>query len=130
SEKNRLLAAATAVYANAHAPYSKFRVGAAILLESGEVFSGCNVEKASYGLTNCAERSAIFAAVSQLGSARVKLRAVAVVNDHQVACSPCGACRQVMAEFASPEMVIFYLGANGVFVQKTMRELLPDSFSL
>lgn len=128
-QKEKLIGAARAAYERSYAPYSKFRVGAAILLESGEVFVGCNVENASYGLTNCAERSAIFAAVSQLGGEKVRLRAVAVVNDHEVACSPCGACRQVMGEFSSPEMVVYYLGANGI-VQRTMRELLPDCFSL
>lgn len=128
-QKEKLIAAAHAAYQRSYAPYSKFRVGAAILLESGEVYVGCNVENASYGLTNCAERSAIFAAVSQLGGEKVRLRAVAVVNDHEMACSPCGACRQVMGEFSSPEMVVYYLGANGM-VQRTMRELLPDCFSL
>ena len=121
--------AARLAAARAYAPYSKFRVGAAVLTDKGVIHAGCNVENASYGLTNCAERSAIFAAVSQLGAAQIRLRAVAVVNDQSVACSPCGACRQVMAEFSNPEMVVFYLGANGM-VQKTMRELLPDSFSL
>src|SRR5438046_10313072 len=97
SQKETLLQLARAAQQNAYAPYSNFHVGAAILLENGEIFTGCNVENASYGLTNCAERSAIFAAVSKLGGANVKIRAVAVVNDHDVACSPWGACRQVIA---------------------------------
>jgi Cytidine deaminase len=96
------------------------------LLESGQVFSGCNVENASYGLTNCAERSAIFAAVSALGGAAVKIRAVAVVNERNIACSPCGACRQVISEFG-PQAEIFYLGANGI-QRSTIGELLPDCF--
>src|SRR3954452_21081364 len=95
-QKQRLIAAARDVQARAYARYSNFRVGAAVLLENGEIFTGCNVENASYGLTNCAERSAIFAAVSKLGGANVKIGAVAVVNDHDAACSPCGACRQVI----------------------------------
>src|SRR5579862_6343991 len=103
--KEELLNLARAAQANAYAPYSKFRVGAAVLLENGDVFTGCNVENASYGLTNCAERSAIFAAVSKLGGGNVKIRAVAVVNDHDVPCSPCGACRQVIAEFG-PEAIL------------------------
>jgi cytidine deaminase len=126
--KERLLQRAREAQQNAYAPYSKFRVGAAILLDNGEIFTGCNVENASYGLTNCAERSAIFAAVSQLGAAAVRVKAVAVVNDHNVPCSPCGACRQVIAEFGS-EAVVWYQGVNGV-QQSTIRELLPECFSL
>ena len=127
-QKENLLCLARAVQQNAHAPYSNFRVGAAILLENGETFTGCNVENASYGLTNCAERSAIFAAVSKLGGPNVKIMAVAVVNDHDAACSPCGACRQVIAEFG-PNAVIWYQGRNGI-VENTMSTLLPDCFSL
>ncbi|MFL6438404.1 MAG: cytidine deaminase [Terriglobales bacterium] len=125
-EQAALLAAAKRAYENSYAPYSNFRVGAAILLEGGEVFSGCNVENASYGLTNCAERTAIFAAVSALGSKRVRIRALAVVNDRGVACSPCGACRQVISEFGAGAEV-FYLGPKGI-QRSSMRELLPDCF--
>jgi len=107
STKEQLLRLARTAQQNAYARYSNFKVGAAILLENGESFTGCNVENASYGLTNCAERSAIFTAVSKLGGGNVKIRAVAVVNDHDVACSPCGACRQVIAEFG-PEAIIWY----------------------
>jgi cytidine deaminase len=127
-KKAQLLNLARAAQQNAYAPYSKFRVGAAVLLENGEIFTGCNVENASYGLTNCAERSAIFAAVSKLGSANVKIRAVAVVNDHDAPCSPCGACRQVIAEFG-PEAIIWYQGRNGIH-ESTMEQLLPDSFRM
>ncbi len=112
-QKDHLLALARAVQQNAHAPYSNFRVGAAVLLENGDIFSGCNVENASYGLTNCAERSAIFAAVSKLGSKQVRIKAIAVTNDHNVPCSPCGACRQVIAEFG-PKAVIWYEGRDGI----------------
>src|SRR5947209_16477207 len=83
STKERLLNLARAAQQNAYARYSNFKVGAAVLLENGETFTGCNVENASYGLTNCAERSAIFAAVSKLGGANVKIRAVAVVKDRK-----------------------------------------------
>jgi len=127
-QKDHLLGLARAAQENAHAPYSKFRVGAAVLLENGEIFTGCNVENASYGLTNCAERSAIFAAVSKLGGANVKISAVAVVNDHDAACSPCGACRQVIAEFG-PNAVVWYQGRNGI-QENTISNLLPDCFSL
>src|SRR5438046_9409943 len=123
SQKETLLQLARAAQQNAYAPYSNFHVGAAVLLENGEIFTGCNVENASYGLTNCAERSAIFAAVSKLGSAKVKVRAVAVVNDQNAPCSPCGACRQVIAEFGK-DAVIWYQGKNGM-QQSTIRELLP-----
>ena len=99
-----------------------------MLLENGEIFTGCNVENASYGLTNCAERSAIFAAVSKWGGANVKISAVAVVNDHDAACSPCGACRQVIAEFG-PNAVVWYQGRNGI-QENTISNLLPDCFSL
>src|SRR5271154_2661648 len=90
--RKRLLAAARQAMKNAYAPYSKFRVGAALLTATGEVFLGCNVENASFGMTNCAERTAVFSAVAQLGP-KVEVRAIAVTNDHGVPCSPCGACR-------------------------------------
>ena len=113
---------------NAYAPYSKFRVGAAIQLEDGQLFAGCNVENASYGLTICAERSAVFTAVAKLGGEKVKIKAVAVVNSENVPCSPCGACRQVLAEFAR-DAVVYYQAKEGI-KSATMKELLPDSFSL
>jgi cytidine deaminase len=123
----KLLRAAKKVMKNAHAPYSKFRVGAAILLSNGKIFSGCNVENASYGMTNCAERTAIFSAVSQLGP-DIKIRAVAVVNDQGVPSSPCGACRQVIYEFG-PDATVFFPAANG-FKQAHITELLPEGFRL
>ena len=126
--KEQLLNLAREAQQNAYARYSNFKVGAAILLENGEIFTGCNVENASYGLTNCAERSAIFAAVSKLGGDNVKIRAVAVVNDHNAACSPCGACRQVIAEFG-PDAVVWYQGQDGI-QESTIRQLLPECFSL
>ena len=125
-EQNELLAMAKHAYENAYAPYSNFRVGAAVLLASGEIFYGCNVENASYGLTNCAERTAIFSAVAALGAKQVRIRAVAVVNDRNAACSPCGACRQVISEFGS-DAEIFYLGPSGI-QQSSIRELLPNCF--
>ena len=128
NHKDRLLTLAREAQRNAHAPYSKFHVGAAVLLENGEVFTGCNVENASYGLTNCAERTAIFTAVARLGPAAVKIAAVAVVNSQDAPCSPCGACRQVIAEFG-PKAVLWYQGKNGI-VESTMERLLPDSFKL
>jgi cytidine deaminase len=119
--------AALKVMKNAHAPYSNFHVGAAILLTDGSIFSGCNVENASYGMTNCAERTAIFSAVAKLGP-KIEIRAVAVTNDHGVPCSPCGACRQVIYEFG-PDAVVFFQGAKGP-KQAHITELLPEGFRL
>jgi cytidine deaminase len=127
-EKSRLLQLAREAQGNAYAPYSNFQVGAAVLLENGEVHTGCNVENASYGLTNCAERTAIFSAVAKLGGDKVKIVAVAVVNSHDAPCSPCGACRQVIAEFG-PEAILWYQGRDGI-IESTMERLLPDCFSL
>jgi cytidine deaminase len=125
--RKKLDRAAMRVMKNAHAPYSKFRVGAAILLANGRIFSGCNVENASYGMTNCAERTAIFTAVAALGP-KIEIQAVAVANDHGVACSPCGACRQVIYEFG-PDATIFFQGAAGPR-QAHITELLPEGFRL
>jgi cytidine deaminase len=123
----RLLRSAKKAMKNAHAPYSKFRVGAAILLTNGKIFSGCNVENASYGMTNCAERTAIFTAVAELGP-KIEIRAVSVLNDQGVPCSPCGACRQVIYEFG-PDATIFFPGADGP-KQAHITELLPEGFRL
>ncbi len=112
----------------AYAPYSKFFVGAAILLESGEIVAGCNVENASYRLTTCAEQTAIASAVARYGPA-IRLRAVAVHNLNQTACQPCGACRQTIAEFAGPDAAILYPGPNGP-TQCTLADLLPSAFHL
>src|SRR5690242_7797213 len=90
-QKEQMLSAAGAAFRNAHAPYSKFRVGSTILTERGTQYSGCNVENASYGLTICAERNAIFAAVAAEGS-NMKIKAVAVATEKDGPCAPCGAC--------------------------------------
>src|SRR5579862_6478870 len=125
--RKKLERAAAKVMMNAHAPYSSFRVGSAILLTNGKMFSGCNVENASYGMTNCAERTAIFSAVAALGP-KIEIRAVTVVNDQGVPCSPCGACRQVIYEFG-PNATIFFEGADGP-EQAQITELLPYGFRL
>src|ERR1700758_2703255 len=126
--RKKLERAATRVMKNAHAPYSKFRVGAAILLTNGKVFSGCNVENASYGMTNCAERTAIFTAVAELGP-KFEIKAIAVVNDKGVPCSPCGACRQVIYEFG-PNAIVFFKANDGTEKQAHIAELLPEGFRL
>jgi len=125
--RERLLRAARKVMKNAYAPFSKFRVGAAILTSEGEVFVGCNVENSSYGMTNCAERTAIFSAIAKLGP-ELEISAVAIANDHGVPCSPCGACRQVIYEFG-PRAAIFYQGAKGP-KQSLITDLLPEGFRL
>jgi cytidine deaminase len=125
--RERLLRSARKVMKNAYAPFSKFRVGAAILTSKGRIFAGCNVENSSYGMTNCAERTAIFAAIAKDGPG-LEIRAVAVVNDHGVPCSPCGACRQVIYEFG-PRAIIIYDGADGP-KQNLITELLPEAFRL
>lgn len=127
STRERLELTARKVMKNAHAPYSNFRVGAAILLTNGKIFSGCNVENASYGMTNCAERTAIFSAVAALGPS-IEIRAVAVTNDQGLPCSPCGACRQVIYEFG-PDAIIYFQGSNGP-KQAHITELLPEGFRL
>ena len=123
----KLMRSAEAVMKNAHAPYSNFHVGAAILLTSGKIFSGCNVENASYGMTNCAERTAIFSAVAQMGP-KIEIQAVAVANAQGVPCSPCGACRQVIYEFG-PDAIIYFQGTHGI-KQAHITELLPEGFRL
>jgi cytidine deaminase len=128
TDRNRLLEAARAALSRAYARYSNFRVGAAILTDAGEIFTGVNVENASYGLTNCAERSVIFSAVRESTSSKLRLRAVAVVTADDVPCSPCGACRQVIAEFAEDCRVIFK-GQDG-YLDVSIQDLLPYSFRL
>jgi len=113
---------------HAYAPYSKFRVGAALQLTNGEVVTGANVENASYGLTICAERSAVVRAVAQFGPA-MRIAAVAVTNLNGAASAPCGACRQVLGEFMAPDAPVTFATDDGT---KTMRidELLPVGFVL
>jgi cytidine deaminase len=126
-QNQRLLEAARKAMKRAYAPYSQFKVGAALLTSEGEVYTGCNVENASYGLSNCAERTAIFTAIAQSGPG-LKIRAIAVVNDQGVPCSPCGACRQVIYEFG-PEATVFFQGSKG-WKESQIAELLPEGFRL
>ncbi len=121
-----LVAAARGVRARAHAPYSRFQVGAAVEDERGRIHVGCNVENASYGLTICAERNAITAAVA--AGAR-SIRAVAVVTAARPPASPCGACRQVLAEFCGDEVPVVLAGPRGPVLETlTIGELLPRAF--
>jgi cytidine deaminase len=98
-----------------------------VLTDTGDIITGCNVENASYGLTNCAERTAIFAAVAKSGP-KITIRAVAVVNSDEVACAPCGACRQVIYEFG-PEAIIYFRGMDD-WVKCPITDLLPYGFRL
>jgi cytidine deaminase len=120
---------ALAVAARAYAPYSRFRVGVAVLLEDGSVVTGCNVENASYRLTTCAEQAAIAAAVALHGPA-IRIRATVIVNLNNAASPPCGACRQTIYEFSTPTTEIFFSAADGSLTRSTIADLLPHSFRL
>ncbi|MFZ5648670.1 MAG: cytidine deaminase [Bacillota bacterium] len=110
----------------AYAPYSRFRVGAAVATSGGKIYSGCNVENASYGLTCCAERVALFKAVSE---GEKEFTDIAVVSDSEDFCSPCGACRQVMAEFGG-HITVYMCNNRGEYQLKSVSDLLPGSFRL
>jgi len=111
-----------------YSPYSGFRVGAAIKLTSGETVTGTNVENVSYGLTICAERSALVRAVAQFGP-EIRIEAVAVANLNEAASPPCGACRQVLAEFAQPDTLVSFPSANGTRTMQ-LADLLPLGFDM
>jgi len=120
---DQLIEKAREAQKNAYAPYSNFPVGAALLARNGKVFTGCNVEVSSYGLTCCAERVAFFKAISE---GEMEFEALAVVAPgKEVSC--CGACRQVIWDFA-PDIVIYGVGRQGEVVSKTIRDLLPGAF--
>lgn len=119
----KLIDCATVAREKSYSPYSHFGVGAALLCEDGTICEGCNVENASYGLTNCAERTAIFKAVSE---GYTKFKALAVVADTEGPCSPCGACRQVISEFEIPYIIMANL--KGEYTVVELDELLPFRF--
>src|SRR6478736_9084753 len=121
AQLRKLKAAAKTAAARAYAPYSKFHVGAAVLTDSGRIFAGCNVENASYGLCNCAERTAIFSAVA---AKERKLQCVVVYTPTKTATAPCGACRQVIFEFGPQARVISFCDGKEV-VDTTITALLP-----
>jgi cytidine deaminase len=124
AQRRRLIAAARLAAKAAYAPYSKFRVGAAVLTRSGRIHTGCNVENASYGLSNCAERTAIFKAVAD---GRREIVAVAVYTPTRQPTPPCGACRQVINEFG-PRAVILCTCNSRVRLETTLDQLLPGAF--
>lgn len=123
-ELQKLIQAAIETRKQSYSPYSNFAVGAAVLSDDGYVYGGCNIENASYGLTNCAERTAIFNAVSD---GKRNISAIAIVADTDRPCSPCGACRQVIGEFKIPCIIMANL--KGEYKKVTLEELLPFSFS-
>ena len=129
TEAMKLLRSAALAAKNAHAPYSRFQVGAALLTDDQRTFIGCNVENASYGLTICAERAAVFTAVA---SGWKKFIAVAIVASGDKPPYPCGACRQVLAEFCGPEteILIAPISKLASYEETTLGELLPKTFKL
>ena len=114
---------------HSYSPYSRFAVGAAVLTDRGEIFAGCNVENASYGLCNCAERTALFAGIAA-GCRPGDFTHIAVVADTAEPVSPCGACRQVMHEMGGPSLIVIQSNLRGDTVQTTVAQLLPGAFSL
>jgi len=123
-EFEKLVKEAEKVRKKAYTPYSKFKVGAAVLSADGKIFTGCNIENASFGMSVCAERVAIFKAISE-GS--TEFEAIAVIGDTDKPCSPCGACRQVISEF-SENILLIMANLKGDVKIKKIRELLPEAF--
>ncbi|WP_461214309.1 cytidine deaminase [Lacticaseibacillus sp. GG6-2] len=122
---NELIHAATAARATAYVPYSHFAVGAAVQTADGHIFAGCNIENASYGLTNCAERTAIFTAVA---AGHQDLVAIAIIGATAGPISPCGACRQVISEFLPQTAPVYLTNLDGKHTTTTVAQLLPAAF--
>lgn len=125
-DKQMLIEEAKKAREMAYVPYSKFKVGAALLSEDGTVFGGCNIENAAYSMCNCAERTALFKAYSE---GHKKYSAIAVVADTTRPVPPCGACRQVISELCDPEMQVILTNLDGKIQELTVSELLPGAFS-
>ncbi len=125
-EYNELLEKAKQASESAYAPYSKFKVGACVLTENNKIYTGCNFENSSFGLTICAERNAIGSAIAD---GERKLTAVAIYSPNEKHCYPCGACRQVMTEFASENLDIITEGDDGLEITK-FSEIFPKGFIL
>jgi cytidine deaminase len=126
---DELLALARSARERAYAPYSRFAVGAALLARDGRRFAGCNVENASYGLCNCAERTALFAAIAA-GCRPGDFAAIAVVADTEAPVTPCGACRQVLSELCDADMPVLLANLRGDTARTSVAALLPDAFQL
>lgn len=125
-EMNRLIEEAKSARELAYVPYSRFQVGAALLAEDGTVYRGCNIENAAYSMCNCAERTALFKAVSE---GERNFKALAVVADTQGPVAPCGACRQVISELCKPDMEVILTNLKGDIRKLTVRDLLPEAFA-
>lgn len=125
----RLIEEAAAARNKAYVPYSGFQVGAALLLGDGSVQHGCNIENAAYSPTNCAERTALFAAIAA-GAAPGSFRAIAVIGDTPEPITPCGVCRQVLSELCPPDMPVLLANVQGRRRVTTVAELLPGAFTL
>lgn len=123
---NQLVIKAIEAKEGAYAPYSNFKVGAAVLMTDGRVFTGCNIENASFGATNCAERTAIFKAVSE-GAKEIK--AIAVIGSDKEYTYPCGICRQVISEFAAEDIEIIIVKNEKEYMIKSLEEILPGTFT-
>ncbi|MCT2535201.1 cytidine deaminase [Aquibacillus koreensis] len=126
--KEQLVDSARKIMERAYAPYSKFPVGAALLLKDETVINGVNVENVSFGATNCAERTAIFTAIAN-GYQKGDFKAIAVAGDTEEYLPPCSICRQVLAEFCSPEMPVYLTNEKNEILELTLRELLPYAFT-
>jgi cytidine deaminase len=127
NKKQELLKAARKARSKAYAPYSDFHVGAAVLGANGKIYSGCNVENASFGLTICAERNAIFAMVA---AGETEIKEILIIGDSEEFLPPCGGCRQVIAEFAQPQAVVHMCNRKGQSRDTTVGELVPFIFHL
>jgi len=125
---NKLYEIAKENIKNAYVPYSNFRVSAVLELKNGDTIKGINIENASYGLSNCAERSALFAAYSK-GVRREDIKAILVYTDKEYFVSPCGACRQVMNELMEPEAKVYFANSKGEIKELENKDLLPYGFS-
>lgn len=126
--KEQLVESARKMKERAYAPYSKFPVGAALLLKDGTVINGVNVENVSFGATNCAERTAIFTAIAS-GYKKGDFQAIAVSGDTEDYLPPCSICRQVLAEFCLPEMPVYLTNEKKDILELSLRELLPYAFT-
>ncbi|HGG0584368.1 MULTISPECIES: cytidine deaminase [Bacillus] len=126
-DKKKYIEEANKMLSKAYIPYSKFPVGAALVTKEGKIYTGCNIENASYGLCNCAERTAIFKAVSE-GERDFSYLVITGETDGSI--SPCGACRQVIAEFCDPKMPVLLTNVKGDEKEVTVEQLLPGAFTI
>lgn len=124
-DKHQLMEHANRAMQHAYVPYSKFPVGAALLTDEGIVFEGCNIENSAYSMTNCAERTAFFKAISD---GNRSFKALAVTGDTDGPISPCGACRQVISEFCAVDMPVYLTNLKGDVQETTVGELIPGAF--